>query len=49
MLRERGVRMLLDGKTYAHVAESLGVAMSTVAKWSARYYGAGQIIRGEAA
>jgi len=29
--------MLLDGNTYAHVSESLGVAMSTVAKWSARY------------
>lgn len=36
-LRERGVRMLLDGNTYAHVSQSLGVAMSTVAKWSARY------------
>ncbi|MGH2842277.1 MAG: helix-turn-helix domain-containing protein [Solirubrobacteraceae bacterium] len=37
VLRERGVGMLLDGKTYAHVAGSLGVAMSTVAKWSTRY------------
>ncbi len=29
--------MLLDGNTYAHVSEALGVAMSTVALWSARY------------
>jgi transposase len=36
-LRERGVRMLLDGATHVQVAEALGVALRTVAGWSARF------------
>ncbi|HVA19455.1 MAG TPA: IS630 family transposase [Solirubrobacteraceae bacterium] len=36
-LRERGVRMLLDGATHAHVAAVMGVSLRTVALWSARF------------
>lgn len=37
VLRERGVRMLLDGATHTHVAAVMGVSLSTVALWSARF------------
>jgi transposase len=36
-LRERGVRMLLDGATHTQVAQAMGVALRTVAGWSARF------------
>ncbi len=36
-MRERAVRMLQAGATYAAVAEAMGVNVRTVAKWSARF------------
>ena len=37
VLRERGVRMLLDGATHSEVAQTLAVGLRTVAGWSARF------------